>query len=62
MILVTGGAGLRRNAVFFRFVHVSTDAVSGGLSPSDPPFSETNHYQPRSDRHWIDIPCGAATL
>jgi len=32
----------------FRFVHVSTDEVYGSLSPSDPPFSETNQYQPNS--------------
>lgn len=32
----------------FRFVHVSTDEVYGSLSPSDPPFAETNQYQPNS--------------
>lgn len=32
----------------FRFHHVSTDEVYGSLSPDDPPFSETNLYQPNS--------------
>jgi len=32
----------------FRFVHVSTDEVYGSLSLSDPPFAETNQYQPNS--------------
>ena len=32
----------------FRFLHVSTDEVFGSLAPSDPPFSETTPYQPRS--------------
>jgi dTDP-glucose 4,6-dehydratase len=32
----------------FRFLHVSTDEVYGSLSPSDPPFSETNAYEPNS--------------
>jgi len=32
----------------FRFVHVSTDEVYGSLSPTDPPFAETNPYQPNS--------------
>ncbi|MGE9291969.1 MAG: dTDP-glucose 4,6-dehydratase, partial [Puniceicoccales bacterium] len=32
----------------FRFLHVSTDEVYGSLSPSDPAFSETTAYQPRS--------------
>ena len=32
----------------FRFLHVSTDEVYGSLSPSDPPFAETNQYQPNS--------------
>ncbi|MEX2156180.1 MAG: dTDP-glucose 4,6-dehydratase [Gemmatimonadales bacterium] len=32
----------------FRFVHVSTDEVYGSLSPTAPPFSETNPYQPNS--------------
>jgi len=31
-----------------RFHHVSTDEVFGTLSPSDPPFSETTPYAPRS--------------
>lgn len=33
---------------FFRFVHVSTDEVYGSLGPSDPKFSETTRYDPRS--------------
>jgi dTDP-glucose 4,6-dehydratase len=32
----------------FRFLHVSTDEVFGSLEPSDPPFSETTSYSPRS--------------
>ena len=32
----------------FRFLHVSTDEVYGSLSPTDPPFSETNRYEPNS--------------
>ncbi len=32
----------------FRFVHVSTDEVYGTLSPTDPPFAETNAYEPNS--------------
>ena len=32
----------------FRFLHVSTDEVYGTLEPEDPPFAETNAYQPNS--------------
>jgi dTDP-glucose 4,6-dehydratase len=32
----------------FRLLHVSTDEVYGSLSPTDPPFSETNRYEPNS--------------
>ncbi|MDD2759455.1 MAG: dTDP-glucose 4,6-dehydratase [Methylomonas sp.] len=32
----------------FRFLHVSTDEVYGSLEKHDPPFSETNQYQPNS--------------
>src|SRR3954469_9990005 len=32
----------------FRFHHISTDEVFGALSPSDPPFTETTPYDPRS--------------
>lgn len=32
----------------FRFLHVSTDEVYGTLSPTDPPFAETNCYEPNS--------------
>lgn len=32
----------------FRFLHVSTDEVFGTLEPDDPPFTETNPYQPNS--------------
>ena len=32
----------------FRFLHVSTDEVYGSLSAEDPPFTETNPYQPNS--------------
>ncbi|MFP5507176.1 MAG: dTDP-glucose 4,6-dehydratase [Gammaproteobacteria bacterium] len=31
-----------------RFLHVSTDEVYGSLAPDDPPFTETNRYQPNS--------------
>ncbi|OZI20941.1 dTDP-glucose 4,6-dehydratase [Bordetella genomosp. 9] len=32
----------------FRFLHVSTDEVYGSLEASDPPFAETNAYEPNS--------------
>jgi dTDP-glucose 4,6-dehydratase len=32
----------------FRFLHVSTDEVYGTLSQDDPPFAETNRYEPNS--------------
>ena len=32
----------------FRFLHVSTDEVYGTLSKADPPFAETNAYEPNS--------------
>jgi dTDP-glucose 4,6-dehydratase len=32
----------------FRFLHVSTDEVYGSLGPNDPPFAETNRYEPNS--------------
>jgi len=32
----------------FRFLHVSTDEVYGTLAATDPPFSESNQYQPNS--------------
>jgi len=32
----------------FRFLHVSTDEVYGTLSQDDPPFAETNPYEPNS--------------
>ncbi len=32
----------------FRFHHISTDEVFGSLGPSDPPFTETTSYDPRS--------------
>ncbi|MDC7696774.1 dTDP-glucose 4,6-dehydratase [Vogesella indigofera] len=32
----------------FRFLHVSTDEVYGSLLPGDPPFTETNAYEPNS--------------
>ncbi|NDY83447.1 dTDP-glucose 4,6-dehydratase [Orrella sp. NBD-18] len=32
----------------FRFLHVSTDEVYGTLAPNDPPFAETNPYEPNS--------------
>ena len=32
----------------FRFLHVSTDEVFGSLSPTDPPFTETTPYDPKS--------------
>jgi dTDP-glucose 4,6-dehydratase len=34
--------------VEFRFLQVSTDEVYGTLGPTDPPFSETNPYEPNS--------------
>jgi dTDP-glucose 4,6-dehydratase len=38
--------GVEREA--FRFLHVSTDEVYGSLGPNDPPFRETNAYEPNS--------------
>ena len=35
-------------AAAFRFLDVSTDEVFGSLGPQDPPFSETNRYEPNS--------------
>ena len=32
----------------FRFLHVSTDEVYGSLAPDDPPFRETDAYEPNS--------------
>ncbi|GAB4296052.1 MAG: dTDP-glucose 4,6-dehydratase [Thiohalomonadaceae bacterium] len=32
----------------FRFLHVSTDEVYGTLTANDPPFKETNRYEPNS--------------
>ncbi|OZI62985.1 dTDP-glucose 4,6-dehydratase [Bordetella genomosp. 11] len=32
----------------FRFLHVSTDEVYGSLEANDPPFAETNAYEPNS--------------
>lgn len=32
----------------FRFLHVSTDEVYGSLGADDPPFRETNRYEPNS--------------
>lgn len=32
----------------FRFLHVSTDEVFGTLTANDPPFAETNPYEPNS--------------
>ena len=32
----------------FRFLHVSTDEVYGTLEANDPPFAETNRYEPNS--------------
>ena len=32
----------------FRFLHVSTDEVYGSLGKNDPPFAETNRYEPNS--------------
>ena len=36
------------NQLSFRFLHVSTDEVYGTLSATDPPFKETNPYEPNS--------------
>jgi dTDP-glucose 4,6-dehydratase len=42
----SGLTGARKAA--FRFHHISTDEVFGALGPSDPPFTETTPYDPRS--------------
>jgi dTDP-glucose 4,6-dehydratase len=44
----TWGSGEDTLAQQRRFHHVSTDEVFGSLSPSDPAFSETTPYDPRS--------------
>lgn len=36
------------NKTAFRFLHVSTDEVYGSLTKDDPPFAETNRYEPNS--------------
>ncbi|MDI4633985.1 dTDP-glucose 4,6-dehydratase [Pelomonas sp. V22] len=42
-------SGLQGDATAaFRFHHVSTDEVYGSLKKDDPPFSETNPYEPNS--------------
>ena len=38
----------QKSQQLFRFLHVSTDEVYGSLEKTDPPFSETNQYQPNS--------------
>ena len=48
-LLKASQALFEREAGFdFRFIHVSTDEVFGSLEPTDPPFSESNPYQPNS--------------
>lgn len=42
-----GGLGDADKAAF-RFLHVSTDEVYGSLEKKDPPFAETNRYEPNS--------------
>jgi len=42
-----GGLDDADNAAF-RFLHVSTDEVYGSLEKKDPPFAETNRYEPNS--------------
>jgi len=39
---------LSGSGVPHRFHHVSTDEVYGSLGPGDPPFAETNRYEPNS--------------
>lgn len=41
------GLGAEEQAAF-RFLHVSTDEVYGTLGPTDPPFAESNAYEPNS--------------
>jgi len=36
------------DSAIFRFLHVSTDEVYGSLAETDPPFSETNRYEPNN--------------
>ena len=42
-----GGLDDEKKAAF-RFLHVSTDEVYGSLGKDDPPFSESNRYEPNS--------------
>jgi dTDP-glucose 4,6-dehydratase len=46
---VSTGSGLAEpDKSTFRFLHVSTDEVYGSLKKDDPPFAETNRYEPNS--------------
>lgn len=46
--LPASGGTEELNQASFRFLHVSTDEVYGTLGPQDPPFAETNAYEPNS--------------
>lgn len=46
--LTVEDSGENLNQASFRFLHVSTDEVYGTLGPQDPPFAETNPYEPNS--------------
>jgi dTDP-glucose 4,6-dehydratase len=46
--LPAAGSSEDLNQASFRFLHVSTDEVYGTLSAEDPPFAETNPFEPNS--------------
>jgi dTDP-glucose 4,6-dehydratase len=46
--LPAAGSSEDLNQASFRFLHVSTDEVYGTLGPQDPPFAETNPFEPNS--------------
>ena len=46
--LPAAGSTEALNQASFRFLHVSTDEVYGTLGPQDPPFAETNPFEPNS--------------
>jgi dTDP-glucose 4,6-dehydratase len=46
--LPAAGSSEDLNQSSFRFLHVSTDEVYGTLGPQDPPFAETNPFEPNS--------------
>jgi dTDP-glucose 4,6-dehydratase len=46
--LLKAAQTLMESGTDVRFIHVSTDEVFGSLAPQDPPFAESNRYEPNS--------------